>query len=423
MAVRDVLIPICLLALVVFLGVYAFEHWPQDVPEPQEESFECYQCIPASRLGSPSEVSGAGELAEIGGTLYVRMTDVGTLLADGRSYQVGPAHLDLVVLSGQSNAVFYTSPSYYPGQSPVAPGTAFVLGNPDLASGTLAGLMTPETVDLCGLMDFVSDSGEVRVSQMYPAFLSAYVQETGHRVLVVNTGIGGKAIANWDEGGECDLWMTRALEKAREIEQGGTVVLNPTGVLWAQGESDRSRTQAYYEEKLTGLLDRLEGDYYPYSFPRMTSVIPRYPGYGPDDMITPALAQIALATTDPAFSVATVLPPRLPSDLYRDSVHWQQEPYSWFGEALGRQMALDMGLGTVSETIVFCEDLGTVSELPLVVSAYGTSGAEFELVVNWMETDTEGTYRANFLGNPIGTRLYEGLSCTAIVEEQEEEQT
>lgn len=421
MEVRDVLIPICVIALIAFMGVFAFEHWPQDVPEQQEQSYELYQCIPLSNFGEDPQVSGAGEVVEIGGEPYVRMTSIGTLVADDRAYAVGPARLDLVVLSGQSNSVFYTSPSYYPGPSPVAPGTAFVLGNPDLASGTLAGLMTPETVDMCGLMDFVDDQGGVRVSQMYPAFLHAYVQETGHRVLVVNTGIGGQGIASWDRGEQCDLWMTQALEKAKEIEEGGTVELSPTVVLWAQGETDRFRTQEYYEEKLEDLIGRLTGDYYPYSFPQMTSVIPRFAGHGPDDMITSALAQIAVAETVPSFTVATVLPPRLPSDLYRDSVHWQQAPYGWFGEALGRQYAIDNGLGTVAETIVYCEDLGEVSELPYMLTAYGTSGEGYEILVNWIETDEPGVYKANWLGNPIGCKLYEGLSCTATLVQEDEE--
>ncbi len=419
--IRDVLVPMMMLALIVFLGLFAIHNWPEqwggegDAPGPQ---FELFDCIPSSSLGHPTTVTGAGELVEIGGVEYVRFNSLGEVSIQGAVYTVGPARLDLVLLTGQSNSVYYTNPTYYDGESPVAPGKAFYLGSAEPESDTLAGLAVQSDVWESGITDMVAPDGSVNVSQMYPDFCSAYVKETKHRVLVVNSGIGGRGIAEWDVNGRCDLWTEIVLDRVSQIEAGGTVAITPAAVLWSQGESDASRSEEYYLEHLEGVVDRMTGDRYAYSFPRMVSVLPRDPH---SDVIAPAMAQEAFASESDRFSIASTLPQLFdPAVQCRDGIHYTQTAYGWLGEAFGRKAGIEMGFSPVSETIVLCADVGTVAELPSVIVAYGTSGAEYELVVNWAETDTEGVYSANFLGSPIGTRLDPGLSATAELEEPTE---
>lgn len=417
--VRDVILPLALFSMVFALAGFAIQVWPAEWgggggPDAAPD-FQLYDCVPVSELDNPASASGAGEIVSIGGEDYVRMTSVGDLVLKARSgrtttYTVGPAHMDLVLLTGQSNSVYYTSPQYYEGGSPVAPGMAFYLGSEE-GSGTLAGIADQSDVWSSGIVDMVAEDGGVRVSQMYPAFMSGYVHETGHRVLVANSGIGGRAIASWDPNGVCDLWTQTVLERVEQIASDGSLVLTPVLVLWSQGESDADETQEYYEERLQKLVERLTGGAYPYSFPKVLSVLPRHPDHAGE--INPALAQEAFAEESGAFSIASTLPLRFTSDQTRDGIHYTQEAYGWLGEAFARTAAMEIGRAPEVQTIVLAESPGEVSELPAEVAAYGTSGEGFRLSAEWAE-DTDG-YVASLSGNPFGTMILDGLTAEATL--------
>lgn len=380
-----------------------------------QDQFEYLDCVPVSAFGSGVSVDGdCAEIVSIGGEEYIRMTAVGTfsVVANGvaRACTVVPAHMDLVLLTGQSNSVFYTSAQYYEGASPVAPGKAFYLGTEE-GSGTLAGLATSSDVATSGIVDMVDDDGGVRVAQMYPAFMSGYVNETGNRVLMVNSGIGGRGIASWDPGEQCDLWTESVLERVEQIASGGSIVLEPSTVLWSQGESDADETEEYYLDRLRTLVERLTGGAYPYSFPSVLSVLPRHLNYAEE--INPALAQTALAEESDAFSVASKLPLYFTRAQTRDGTHYTQEAYGWLGEAFAREAASIKGLPPESQTIVLTERIGTVLELPPKVEAYGTSGQAFQLSARW--TAEDGGYSATLSGNPSGTTILEGLKAHAVL--------
>ena len=113
--------------------------------------------------------------------------------------------------------------------------------------------------------------------------------------------------------------------------------------------------------------------------------------------------------------VASSLPLRFGADQTRDSIHYTQQAYGWIGEAFGRSMAEAHGLAPAKETIVMAEDVGTVSELPATVMAWGTSGAAYELVASW--TESGGVWTAELSGEPIGTRIMPGLTAIATLQE------
>lgn len=398
---------VVLLVAVLVIGSMA------DVAE--DRGLELYDCVPASHFGSNISIDGdCAEIVTIGGEDYVRMTAVGTFSVSSgggtREYTVGPAHMDLVLLTGQSNSVFYTSPQYYEGVSPVAPGEAFYLGTEE-GSGTLAGLAKSSDITTSGIVDMVAEDGGVRVAQMYPAFMSGYVNETGHRVLVVNSGIGGRSITYWDPGQECDLWTEKVLERVQQLASDGSIVLNPAAVLWSQGEADADETEEFYYDRLQTLVERLSGDAYLYSFPKVLSVLPRHPDYAEE--INPALAQTAFAEESDVFFVASKLPLYLSRPQTRDGIHYTQEAFGWLGEAFAREAASCTGLTPEVQTIVLTEKIGIVSELPDKVESYGTSGQAFQLDARW--TAVEGGYAATLSGNPYGTRILEGLEATAVL--------
>lgn len=422
---RDLLIPLVMIPLIAFCGVAAAEHWPDqwwlspggEDPEPSA-SFELYECIPSSRFGSPVEsVSGSAELVEIGGAEYVRMSDLGpfevTVGGVAARYAVGPAHMDLVVLSGQSNSMRFTAPSYYDGPTTVAPGTAFYLGHDgDPQSAEYGGQVRESTLEGSEVWDIVRDDGSMRLAAMYPSFCGDYVEQTGHRLVTVSTGMGGRAIDFWEGPGHrgYDL-MANALALLKEVCE-GRIVLSPAAVLWWQGEADASGTQEYYLDAFLALLERLEDGTFGFEFPRVTSMLPRSSLRPADDMIPPALAQLDAQTLDPAFTVASDLTYRATrADDMVDNVHFNQRFYGWAGEAFARQLAEVSGIRPVDETIVICEAVGAVQSLPETVTCYGTSGAAFELSAAWEAT--EAGYEAALSGNPDGTEIREGLTAYA----------
>lgn len=430
---RDVLIPLLMVPLIVFCGVVAMENWPDhwwlspggDAPEPSA-SFELYDCIPSERFGSPVEsVEGSAELVEISGVEYVRMADLGTFSVTVGGvpayYGVGPAHMDLIVLSGQSNAMRFTAPSYYDGPTTVAPGKAFYLGHDgDPQSEEYGGQVRESTLEGSTVWDLVKDDGSMRLAAMYPSLCGDYVQETGHRVITVSTAMGGRAIDFWSEPGKrgYDL-MVNALDLLKEQCE-GRIVLTPAAVLWWQGEADANETQEYYLEAFLTLLDRLEDGTFGFEFPRITSMLPRALLKPYDEMIPPALAQLDAQSLDPAFTVASDLTYRATrADDMVDNVHFNQRFYGWAGEAFARQLAEVMDLEPVDETIVICEAVGAVQELPETATCYGTSGASFELSVAWEATETG--YEGTLSGNPEGTVIRDGLTASAELIEGEGE--
>lgn len=250
---------------------------------------------------------------------------------------------------------------------------------------------------------------------MYPELCRAWFSESGGRILVLNTGIGGQAIREWDiPTGRCSAWMTTALDYLKKaVGEDGRIVVEPLAVLWSQGESDYSRTEEYYEERFEALVENFRTGAWGYSFPNVLTSLPRSPNV--DGVIAPALAQMSVAEENEDVIVATSLPLHFTREQTRDGIHYTQEAYGWIGEAFGRSLAEISGLKEIKETIVLAESLGTVAELPDMVTAWGTSGAAYELTATWTESD--GVWTAELSGNPIGTRIMPGLAATATLEE------
>lgn len=415
-----VVIPIIVLAsLAAFLLVSIAVQWDENDRAEQSRQLEYLDCVPLASFGDVETIDGPGEIVSIGGTDYVRLTDVGTLsvrtLTGSATYTVGPAHFKLLLISGQSNAVFFTSPSYFTAEGFIAPGKAFFFGTETSENETRGGAATPETVGVSEILDLVAPDGRMRMSQMYPEICRTWLSESGGRILVLNTGVGGQAIKEWDiPTGRCSAWMTTAVEYLKKAaDEDGRIVIEPLAVLWSQGESDYSRTEEYYAERFEILVDNFRTGAWGYSFPTVLTSLPRSPNV--DGVIAPALAQMSVAEEDEDVVIATTLPLHFTSEQTRDGIHYTQQAYGWIGEAFGRSLAMISGLTQAKETIVLTESLGTVAELPETVTAWGTSGAAYELAASW--TESEGVWTAELSGEPIGTRIMQGLTATATLEE------
>lgn len=380
-----------------------------------DNEFELYECEPLSTFGSEVTIEGdCVETVTIGGTEYVRMTDLGTFTVTSgetsKEYTVTKAKMDLIVWAGQSNSMTYTNPTYYDGEATIEPGKGFYLGS-TTADSYFAGITREETYSTATVCDIVSADGTMNVAQMYPAFYGDYYKETGHRLITANTGIGGMWISTWDDGGRSDLFFKAVMD--RLIEQcEGKIELNPVAVLWVQGESNYESPIDLYLAHLQPLLEKMEDGYYGFEFPYITASLPRVDMRPYDDMIPSALAQIQEAEDDPQFSIATSIAYRATEAQYRDGLHFTQEYYGWVGEAFARQLAELTGHTPVSETIVLTEQIGAYETLPSTVTGYGTSGEGYSLKATWSSTGS-GTYSATLSNAPRGTTILDGLTATA----------
>ena len=171
---------------------------------------------------------------------------------------VSPAHADLILMNGQSNAAYYKQygeSGFSDADRAVTPapqlGTSFYYGYADsmpfLVNDTLSG---------CAIRDFVNPDGTPKVCDKGPEFCRTWTETTGKKALWVSLGIPGRAIEYWlpDDG----LCWTKDLQIMTDfngqLEDTGFIV-DRTIVLWAQGESDwaHGTTEAEYVERFTTL--------------------------------------------------------------------------------------------------------------------------------------------------------------------------
>ena len=171
---------------------------------------------------------------------------------------VSPAHADLILMNGQSNAAYYKQygqSTFSDADRAVTPaprlGTSFYYGYEDsmpfLVNDTLSG---------CAIRDFVNPDGTPKVCDKGPEFCRTWTETTGKKALWVSLGIPGRAIEYWlpDDG----LCWTKDLQIMTDfngqLEDTGFIV-DRTIVLWAQGESDwaHGTTEEEYVERFTTL--------------------------------------------------------------------------------------------------------------------------------------------------------------------------
>lgn len=183
----------------------------------------------------------------------------------------------------------------------------------------------------------------------------------------------------------------------------GKANLNPVAVLWSQGESDYTKSVAWYEERFRTVCQRFMNGSYGMKFPAVVTSLPKRPNVA--SPIRPAQAQENIAESMSGVFVASSLPVHLPDSVSgrpEEPIHYSQKTHDWLGEAFGRKVAEVSGRDACDETIVYVPDVGEVSSLPAQVTCYGTSGDTYELTATWMKT-SGNDYAATLSGNPIGT--------------------
>jgi len=423
MRTTEIVISIAVLVLALAAGIVGYSVLTSGDYSPD---YEYLDMVPLSDFGNPDEMTGCCEVVDFMGTPYVRMTGVGEINAvngsETKTYMVGKAHLDLFLFTGQSNSYYYSSPDQYDGSSPLPPGVAFYLGTEDVSGGsegrTATALASSSTLAESVFADITALDGSVRVAGSYPELMKGYWEATGHRMLVVNSGISARSITSfYSDSGECSKWTVEILEKTTELAE-DVCELNPVAVLWSHGETDYTQTADWYKTRLEAVANKFYNGTYGVSFSKMITTLPKSPRA--ESPTSTALAQMEYAAEDPDFIIASTLPTVLPTSVSGhpgDAFHYTQQVYDWMGEAFSKAAAKVVCNAKVAETVVYCPPLGEVDSLPVFVTAYGVSGVKVLFPVIWHDVPTEpGTYTiVGELRPPHSNGVTAFLTTTAVV--------
>ncbi len=418
-----IVLSIVAIALAIAAGAVAYGALTSGDYSPD---YEYMDMVPLSDFGDPDEMTGCCEVVDFMGTPYVRMTGIGEINAvhgsDVKTYMVGKAHLDLFLFTGQSNAYYYSSPDQYDEASPLPPGVAFYLGTENVSSGsegrTATALASSSTLAESTFVDITALDGSVRVAGSYPELMRGYWEATGHRMLVVNSGISAHSITSfYYDSGECSKWTVNVLEKTTELAE-DVCELEPVAVLWSHGETDYAQTVDWYKTRLEAVAGKFYDGTYGVSFPSMISTLPKSPRVA--SPTNTALAQMQYDAEDPSFIIASTLPTMLPNSVSGhpgDVFHYTQQVYDWMGEAFSKAAAKTVCDASIAEKVVYCPSIGEVESLPRMVTAYSVSGAKVILPVMWDDVPTEpGTYTiTGELRPPHSNGVADCPTTTAIV--------
>lgn len=165
-------------------------------------------------------------------------------------HQESDDQTDVLVLMGQSNAWYRpiaADPSAvtdFP-----APGTAYYYG-----TASRPARFSDDPAE-CGIMPMSTASGAT-IGDKWPSLAAAYVEATGHRILMMACAVGGVGIDTFDPTDPFPNYFDdtkRMLPEALEKAEAYGLKIGKIHVLWIQGEHDRAMSAETYEGKLKTL--------------------------------------------------------------------------------------------------------------------------------------------------------------------------
>lgn len=237
--------------LVVVIGAMAIQI-TTDVVDGPDWQYDEYR-----QIDGVVSASGALEIVDVAGTTYVHAASLGQgrlVMSDGSvtTVGIGPAVLDLVLMTGQSNSTWRPETADPATAEPVPPlGTSYVFAQAD---GDYSHLNGAEAE----FMPVVSSTGELNTSAQAPAFCAEYVESTGHRVYLVCGGWPGAPIKNFDpESGTAWHYMKTVLGRAVDAVDQDHYRIRSTCYTWIQGEANASTAVETYTAAFMKMHDAI----------------------------------------------------------------------------------------------------------------------------------------------------------------------
>lgn len=230
---------------------------PGDQPDWQ---FDDYKIIDGA-----TAASGSLELVEVGGKSYVHAHSLGAgtiTTNDGvQTVHVARAHLDVFLMTGQSNAAYWTAgegdlSALDPSKAdPVpAPGTAYYYGFADRYDRLTVG--TPE------FLSMTTADGAAAIGDKAPPFAGTYTQLTGHKTYWICGAVSGTTIDQFVPGtGDVWSYMEQVVPAAMDAIDETLYIPHVKGYMWIQGEWNSSTSIDEYKVDFMKMHEEiLDGD-------------------------------------------------------------------------------------------------------------------------------------------------------------------
>ena len=208
--------------------------------------------------------SGSLEVVTLGSDEYLHVASIGegTYTVGDNTYTVTTkkAQLDVFLIGGQSNAQYNINGTTELGDTdPVAlPGTAYYYG---LSSHPISmGNTTQAAAYDSSLYDIymsVDSDGDNLLGNIEGPFSARYYSGTGHKVLTINTGVGGSSISAWVDGGTCYTYSKAAFADAMSKIDTDLFEVSVKSFFWIQGEADKYMAVNTYVSDFMDLYEDL----------------------------------------------------------------------------------------------------------------------------------------------------------------------
>lgn len=186
-------------------------------------------------------------LVTIGSTTYLHANSVGSgtvKYEDGttKTYTVGKAPLDVFLIMGQSNAMYYNADPSAVDPTPTM-GTAYYFGS------ATEPIQYAENAYNCKMYSMNNDDGTVKIGNIEAPLAAKHYQNTGNKVYTINTAVGGQSVTAFQPG---EYLYGRASE-IFEVGMGAIDLDNYEphvhSYIWIQGEADEFMDQSEYVDK------------------------------------------------------------------------------------------------------------------------------------------------------------------------------
>lgn len=339
---------IVLVITLTVLGAVIDNYAPGKLNTPEWE-YDGYKAA-ADIRGGAAAASGSLELVEISGVTMVHAKSMGkgTIThTDGtkEDVTVEKAVVDVFLLIGQSNA------NYRPGQADTealspkpVPGTAYYYGTPESCSQW-------DSPSINRVMSFNLEDGSPRLGDKMPAIAAAYHEETGRKMLLIDSAIGGTRISTFEpeDGANWVRARTAVITTLQGIEASGCFVASGTyAYMFIQGESDGTHgtSKAAYMQSFMkmhdAILDGGLGAKFGHCYISLTQ-----------KGMAPAQRQLAEDHPD-TITVATyaALQFTAANGMLSDAYHYTQPGDNIIGEALGKACAQYVKGSDVLSTLI-----------------------------------------------------------------------
>lgn len=277
-----------------------------------------------------SDITGSLELIEKDGIKYAHAKELGSgtiYYTNGMidEYVVNKANLDVFLFAGQSNIAY----RWYPEKDTINPpnpvcsiGTAYYFG-------TSVPYHTGIELNECSIHDITEYSG---IGRLEMPFSAEYYKLTGHKVLTINSAVGGKSVTNYQPGATMYVRTVDAWELALSMVDRSVFNVSIGGLIWCQGEADTYETIDWYKTRFNAMFD---------AFKTLDEPITKC--Y--IDLIRPIrgmnsyLAQIELSEENDDIYLATDISSTFTIEngcLFYDDVHYTQKGQNLIGVALAK---------------------------------------------------------------------------------------